>query len=177
MNGDIGTGTAATLALLADTSRAGNRNGGIFGGGGEGGGVGFLGAEAIANGTATKESIDCNSRQFTAGLQRVSDQAEESRRMAQDAQTNKNITDAEFRNIDRITVLSQLVVDGQKEAALCCCNAKLEACKASAETNALIIQQNSETRALMTATALDTANARIIQLETINALKSSHHGS
>lgn len=62
MSGDLGASQAATLALLADTSRAGR--GGYFGGGyGEGGGAGImfpgnsmLAAGAHADGTAVKTS-------------------------------------------------------------------------------------------------------------------------
>jgi hypothetical protein len=68
------------------------------------------------------------------------------------------------------------VAEAAKEAAACCCEAKLQACKDHGDLKALVIEQNSMTRALMTTTALDSANAKIIQLETINALTPRHHG-
>jgi hypothetical protein len=67
------------------------------------------------------------------------------------------------------------IADAAKDAASCCCEAKLQACKDHGELKASILADGALTRALMTSTALDAANAKIIQLETINAL-SRHHG-
>ena len=53
--------------------------------------------------------------------------------------------------------------------------AQLAAAKDHAELQALIIKENSATRELMRGDALAAANAKIIQLETINALADKGH--
>lgn len=171
--------------LLARGVGGGYGYGGGFLGAGGYGGVGVtsqvLSADALANGTATKTSIDCNSRQFIAGLARVSDQAEETRRLAAFENINKNITDSEFRSLDRQRDIEKLIVDGQKEAAQCCCDAKLLAAQNACDTQKLISGEATKTRELIlevearnVSKALDAANARITQLETINALDHRH---
>jgi len=130
-------------------ARGFNSGYGGFGFGGNNGG--YLSAEASANGTATKTSIDCNSRAFQSGLDRISDQAEESRRISAFDTVNKNIVDAEFRGIDRSTATSQLIIDGQKEAAKCCCDAKLLAQQNACDTQRLIIEKAANTDALILA--------------------------
>lgn len=170
-SGAIGPSDAATLSLLS----GGYGGIGVGGRGGLGYGNEVLAADAHANGTATKTAIDCHSSQFLAGLDRVSDQAEEGRRTDQINRVNDNITNSENRSSDRQRDIERLMIDGQKEAAKCCCDAKLEACKNTSELKSLIISENSKTRDLMQSTALDAANAKIVQLETINALRPTYH--
>jgi hypothetical protein len=212
----INTESAAVLALLADTSRAGRGGGGNFlGGGGEGGGYGMmfpgnsvLAAGAHADGTATKEAIDCHASANAAGIENLLDQnqftatnksiVDGHNRLGDNMSANvgriaDQVTNQEFRNGDRLRDLDKTIAanaaiaakdscetqksiaEAAKEAAACCCAAQLAACKAHAELMASVIKENSETRALMSSTALDSANARIIQLETIDALR-RHHG-
>lgn len=128
--------------------------GGAFNGlagnvGGCGGGV--LAQEALANGTATKQAIDCNAAAAAAALDRLSDQAEESRRVAQIVSLEKSVTDSEFRSLDRQRDIERLIADGQKEAAKCCCDAKLESCKSHAELAALIAEKAAITDSLILA--------------------------
>jgi len=87
--GTVGTDTAAVLALLADTSRAGGRGGGFFGGG-EGGNGGFapwagpgtIRADILANRDIGNTGIENLQREFAsitsrdqvnAGFSRVCD--------------------------------------------------------------------------------------------------------
>jgi hypothetical protein len=72
--------------------------------------------------------------------------------------------------------VQKAIADAAKDAAKCCCDAKLEACKNTGDLMAAILSENGKTRELMQATALDAANAKVVQLETINALSRGHHG-
>lgn len=168
---DYGRDIDTTSLLLA---RGVGGVGGYGGYGGYGMGGGYLNAEAHANGTATKEAIDNGKSLFVAGLDRVSAQNKETRDNFRFDQLQNAITNQEFRSIDRQRDIEKVIADNAKDAALCCCDAKLEACKAHAEIMALVLSENAATRTLITGTALDAANAKIIQLETINAL-SGHH--
>jgi hypothetical protein len=187
MENGYGGGTISTDSLLL--ARGVGGYGGGFGGGYGGGygGGGFLTAEAMANGTATKEAIDCNANQFTAGLQRVSDQAEESRRMVQGAALEKSITDAEFRSLDRqrdiekaisdnaaiaakcCCDVQKAIADAAKDAALCCCDAKLEACKNTSDIMAAIATSNATALAIESRgieRTLNATQAELISLRT-----------
>ena len=135
-------------------ARGADRGSGYGGYGGAMGGVGlggssFIAAEGYANGTATKTAIDCHSAQFMSGLDRVSDQNKETRDTLRFDAINKGLVDCEFRNIDRTTALSNLMIQGQKDAALCCCDAKLEALRCCCETQKLITAEASATRELI----------------------------
>lgn len=179
MSGELGATQAATLALLSDTARAGNRGYGYGGGeGGFGGGMMFpgnsmLAAGAHADGTATKEAIDCGIRQFDAGLSRVSDQAEESRRQASFTALLDGQFRAELRTNDRLNAMEaqrsrdllQITRDqndARAEAAKCCCDLKLENCKNTSDIMAQIAA--SESRAVER--SLNAANAELTALKT-----------
>ena len=75
-------------------------------------------------------------------------------------------TAAEFRSLDRQRDIERILNQNAKEAAACCC-----------ETQKLILSEGNETRALVLAVearanvaSLAVAQARITQLETIDAL-------
>jgi len=154
---------------------AGNR-GGVGGGGAWGGGYNMmypgnsvLAANAHADGTAVKEAVDCNSKQFIAGLARVSDQAEESRRINSFEAIRDGQFQAELRSGDRLRDLERLVIDGQKEAAKCCCDARLERCEdtnkilsaiADSKATALAVESRGIER------SLNAANAELTALKT-----------
>lgn len=122
------------------------------------------------------------------GHNRISDNAKEDVSRISD-----QITNQEFRNGDRLRDLERemnanariaaecccdtkaAIAEAAKDAAKCCCDAQLAACKSHSEIMAAVVAENGKTRELMQATALDAANAKIVQLETINAL-SGHHG-
>lgn len=179
----------------------GSGYGGGFGnfGGGYGAGGGVLTAEALANGTATKEAIDCNSTRFSDGLNSLSNGFENAARTSQITSVNKNISDQELRNSDRITGLSKdisdaefrsldrqrdierMLTDNAKDAAKCCCDAKLQAMEIGCDTQKLVSAEANATRQLILEVEargvrdnLASANAKIIQLETINALTHNH---
>jgi len=103
-------------------------------------------------------------------LQRQSDM--ELRLSTNHVAIQKDITDQEFRSLDRQRDITAMLVDNAKEAAKCCC-----------ETQKLIAAEAGETRALVLAVegrtnvaSLAAANAKITQLETINALHGHGRG-
>lgn len=186
---DNGSVSASELATLSLVGGANGRLGGIgVGGYGYGGdmlsaGNSVLSADAHANGTATKEAIDCHSTRFSDGLNTLSSQFDNQTRSGQFAVVNKNISDAEqrlsdlsvaseFRSLDRQRDIERTIADNAKESAKCCC-----------ETQKLIVAEGNETRALILAVEgranvaqLASAQAKITQLETINALNAGGHG-
>lgn len=177
------------------------RGGGIgvgYGGGGYGGGGmlypgnSVLAAEAHANGTSVKEAIDCNSKFSAASAQGMMQAFENGNRQQQFFELSREHTDLERRLNDQNAaaiatqndVRSEVaacccetqksIAEAAKEAAKCCCDAQLQQCKDTADLKALIISENAETRNQMRGDALAAANAKIIQLETINALDKGH---
>lgn len=175
------------------------RGGGIgvgYGGGGyggHGGGVGYPGNSVLAagvhaDGTPIKTAIDCNAKIASQAIDGMSDRFEDLTRNNSfgrviDGQTNleRRINDQnaaqiatvnDFRrdNDKNFCETQRSIAQSAKEAAACCCAAQLQACKDHAELKSLIIKENSETRELIRGDALAAANAKIIQLETINAL-------
>lgn len=155
--GGVNPYDAATLSLF--TGYGGIGRGGLYYGNE------VLAAGAHADGTGIGNKIDCNSRQFMAGLDRVSDQAEETRRILAFENVNQNITNQEFRNIDRLRDVERLIIDGQKEAAKCCCEAQLAAAKCCCETQKLITAEASATRELINSLELK----RVTDANNINA--------
>lgn len=182
MDGAVGATQAATLALLTDTARAGNRGYGIGMGGGEGGGYGYSGGlfanhssiqHGIANTTqAVENQADCTREVLKASM--------DSNGRAFDAAT---IQTSFTRICDRIAGMEaqtardmlQLTRDGndaRAEAAKCCCDVKVQAANDKAEMLAAIAAQGAAT----ITRELNLANAKITQLETVNALSNRHHG-
>ena len=184
---DTGFSTSdAVLTAAMSGNGFGNRGGMGDWGGNSGYGIGnaVLAAEAHANGTAVKEALDCNSLRFSDGLNDLRSQFDNQTRTSQfEAITkslsdsefrgadrfvsiSKNVADAEFRSLDRQRDIERHLVDNAKDAAKCCC-----------ETQKLITAEATATRALIlevegrsTVAALAQAQAKITQLETINAL-------
>ena len=203
-DGKVGASDAATLALLyggGGYGGYGGRGGGIgvgYGGGGYGGGGilypgnSVLAAEAHANGTAVKEAIDCNANTAQAGISGMVQSFENGNRQQQFFELSREHTDLERRLADSNTAniaqqndiraemakccceTQRSIAEAAKEAAKCCCDAQLQQCKDTADLKALIIAENAETRNQMRGDALAAANAKIIQLETINALDKGH---
>jgi len=159
-----------------------------------------LAADAHADGTAVKTAIDCNAASSAASLDRISAQNLETRTVLKmdaviggqiDAEfrnsdrlagISKSMTDTEFRSIDRQRDIERLLVQNAKDAALCCCDAKLEAQKNASETQKLIINEGNETRALILAVEgranldkLSESRAENTYLKTIAALDHGHH--
>lgn len=161
-NGGVSNNDAATLALFS----------GGYGGIGVGGrgnmypGNSMLAAGAHADGTAVKAAIDCNAARSSDGLARISEQNKEQACNDREARTTDRITNMEFRNGDRLRDIEREMGQNAKDAAQCCCDAKLEACKSTAEIKALIIAENSETRNQIRGDALSAANAELTALKT-----------
>lgn len=157
-------------------------------GGGYGGGVGVgnqvLAADAHANGTAVDAKIESIQDGQRLAFDSIQEQIRESRNLDQFTRLSDNqfraeirgsdqhagvvkgVADAEFRSIDRQRDITAMLVDNAKEAAKCCC-----------DTQKLIVAEGNETRALVLAVegrasvaALAMAQAKITQLETIDAL-------
>lgn len=201
-SGSIGASDAATLALLYGGGRGGygGYGGGI--GVGAGGGGGYHGghymadpivaANAHVDGSAVKEAIDCNARTATAGIGGMVQSFENGNRQQQFFELSREHTDLERRindqNAAQVGTMNDLraeaakcccetqkaIAEAAKDAAKCCCDAQLQQCKDTADLKALIIAENAETRNQMRGDALAAANAKIVQLETINALSDKH---
>jgi len=105
----------------------------------------YLTSGALADGTALKTASDCHAHAMEASLARTSAQALETREILRTDQMNKNFSDAEFREGDRLRDVSNLVTDGQKEQANCCC-----------ETQKLILAESNATQKEVTAQACAT---------------------
>jgi len=128
-----------------------------FGGGGYGGygggygnlgaGNSFLAAGAHADGTGIGRMVECNGNAQAAQLDSLSRQNEETRRILQNDEVRKDISDFRLQNA---------VLDGQKDlnfadrlAAMSATNAKC-----CCDTQLLIVKENSETRELINSRAL-----------------------
>jgi hypothetical protein len=177
MNYGAGIDVASLLLARGVGGGYGGGYGGFGGHGGYGGSYGggnsFLAAEAHANGTAVKEAIDGNRDLFNVGIDRISAQNKEGRDNFLFSQTLKAIADTELRSLDRQRDIERLIGSNATEFAKCCC-----------ETQKLIVSESTQTRELILEVEgranirlLDAANAKITQLETINALSGNgHHG-
>ena len=165
MDSSINSNEIATLSLLQSRGFGGGGYGyGVGAGGGIGAGV--LTAEALANGTATNAKIDANADRASNSIAGVRSAFDNQTRNVQFDQVNQNITNMEFRSLDRQRDIERQIVDNAKDAAKCCC-----------ETQKLIVSEASATRTLIleveargNVAALAQAQAKITQLETINAL-------
>lgn len=82
----------------------------------------------------------------------------------------KDITDQEFRSLDRQRDITAMLVDNAKEAAKCCCETQKLVSAEANSTRSLVL----EVEARGVRDTLAAANAKITQLETINALS---HGN
>lgn len=181
MAGEIDSASAATWALLTDTARAGR--GGYGYGSGEGGYGGGFGPWASPSSNAVR--IQEGNRAVAAGMENLLDQN-------QFASTNSNITECcnrttdiqvngEFRTSDRLRDVERQIVNARFESKDCCCETQkeiiqtkaalqLENCKNTALLEAKIAAEGTATRELINGNALAAANARVTQLETIQAI-------
>ncbi len=202
--GSLNPNDLATLSLLNGGGRYGGVGvgGGGYGGYGGGGHGSFASPSANAIridsvGQKVEDQNDCTRTLLAGGMERISDNFENATRSREFAGVNKAIVDSEFRTNDRARDIElnnlrqssdtsaaiaacccetqKSIAQAAKEAAKCCCDAQLTAAKDHAALQALIIKENSATRELMRGDALAAANAKIIQLETINALADKGH--
>jgi hypothetical protein len=196
------TEIAVGSLLAGGAGGRGGYGGGAWGGGGSGEGVYAsptanavrIDAHAAANASGIENLLDQN--QFAAtnknivdGHNRLSDTNAVNVNRVSDNQFRSELRNSDQHNeiIREMNANARIaaecccdtkvaIAEAAKEAALCCCDAKLEASKSHAEIMATVLAENAKTRELMTGQALDTANAKIIQLETIAALQRGHHG-
>lgn len=139
------------------------------------------GSNSFANPSANAVRINAGNRATAAGIENLLDQN-------QFSATNKNIVDgdaricdklsdnanrasdmttnSEFRMSDRLRDVEREMAANARAAAECCCDAKLEACKNTAELKALVISENSKTREQIRGDALNAANAELTALKT-----------
>lgn len=161
---------------------AGNR-GGYGGSGGGAWGGGGHGVAPFAGPASNAVRINRNSEITKLGIDRISDQNEETRRNLGENRIMDNVTgghnrisdnvaNSEFRQQDRMRDIERDVVQNAKDAAACCCDVKVQAATDKAELLAAIAAQGQATLGR----ELDAANARVTQLETINALRDNGHG-
>lgn len=198
--GSIGASDAATLALLygggggyGGYGRGGGIGVGYGGGGGYGGGMlhagnSVLAAGAHADGTPIKIALDGHAANNRLGLDTIVGSFENATRDRQFADLSGQHNELELRLADSqaaaLAITNDLraetarnfcdvekaIAEAAKDAAKCCCDAQLQSCRDHAELKALVISENGATRELIRGDALAAANARITQLETINAL-------
>ena len=165
MDSSINSNEIATLSLLQSRGFGGGGYGyGVGAGGGIGAGV--LTAEALANGTATNAKIDANADRASNSIAGVRSAFDNQTRNVQFDQVNQNITNMEFRSLDRQRDIERQIVDNAKDAAKCCCETQKLITSEAATTRTLIL----EVEARGNVAALAQAQAKITQLETINAL-------
>ena len=143
--------------------------GGYGYGGGYGGGGGslytgnnVLAAKAHAEGTGIGENIKSNRFLMDRGMESIRDSFENAQRDRQFSNLSKEHTDLERRVNDQNAAMVATLNDVRSESAACCC-----------ETQKLILAENGKTREEFQKSLLESANARVTQLETIAAIKES----
>jgi hypothetical protein len=162
---------------------------GGFGGYNYGGQFADFGSNAVRlnrNEGVTRDAAKCTQDTLVANLARVSDQAEEGRRTAQNTAILTAITNSEFRTSDRLNGITDGMFqaelrngdrlrDIERQAAAqaainaqCCCDLKLQACEDKAQILSAI-GVNKETMLSLDAGRIRdnnaTLQARINQLE------------
>lgn len=158
------------------TGGSGYRYGGAWGGGYPGSPFADFGSNAVRI-NATKQSVedqaDCTREVLSLQNSATRDSFENIQRSNQFASIKDGQFQSELRTNDRLRDLEMLMIQNAKDAAKCCCDAKLEAEKNKCEILSAIAAQTKET----ITRELDAANARITQLETINAIVNSGPGN
>jgi len=141
MNGGVGTDQAATLALLADTARAGRGWG--YGHGGEGGygcGSPFANVSTIQHGLrnnrqSIEDQADCTREVLGLGLDRLTNCFESAERARQFNGVTDQLFRTELRNGDRLRDVERDIAANAKEAAKCCCETQKEIIRLEASNN------------------------------------------
>jgi hypothetical protein len=164
-NGNIGTGDAAVLALLADTARAGRGGYGYGGYGGEGGGyhgAGFTTPSSLQHG------LDALARQGSDQTDSLRDQFENQNLRAAVSALGAGQVAAENRIADKLSdhQLNALreSADLARQIAACCCDTQkgfleqaLRQQECCCETQKLVFQENQKTRDLINENSLRAA--------------------
>ncbi len=201
---DSGFSTSDAVLTAAMSGGLGGRGGYGGGGGGQwGGGYGGGGHGPFASPTSNAVRIEAHAAQNAASIENLLDQNQFAATNNNITNGNNRLTDANNINVNRVSdqqfraelrnsdqhneIIREMnanaraadkcccdtqkaIAEAAKDAAKCCCDATLEACK----NTAALLADGALTRSLMTTTALDAANAKIVQLETINALSKRH---
>jgi len=118
-----------------------------YGGGYLQAGNSALAAGAHADGTGLGRTVECNGRSQAAQLDRLSDQNEETRRILQNDAVKKEIADFRIAEVtnngQRDIFFAERFSDLAAANAKCCCDTQL-----------LVVKENSATRELINARAL-----------------------
>lgn len=173
-DGTLSAAEIATGALLTGGNR-GYGGGGAWGGGSYGAPFADFGTNAVRtnrNEGVIRDSARCTDAQMGATLDRISAQNFEGRNNNQFTSMRDAMTNSEFRNGDRLRDMTALITQNAKDAAICCCDAKVKACENTAQIMAAVAESKSQTLAAIATQGneivtreLNAANARVTQLE------------
>lgn len=159
--GNIGTGDAAVLALLADTARAGRGHWG-----GEGGyGYGF---GPYTNPSALQHTLECARDQLAGQTQMQGEIANQQALLDAISNTCQSVLQSETRISDRVRDIEinalRESADLARQLAACCCETQkgfleqaLEQQKCCCETQKLVHEEGQKTRDLINTNALRAA--------------------
>ena len=187
MDGTIGT-TGYVQNEMYDRINygRGNNGGGLYAGNS------VLAADAHANGTATNANIKNLADETRCGFDNSLEVARESRNIDQFGKVQDNQFRAELRGSDQLAALTREVANNARVTDSCCCETgkqmatgfaalQLEGAK---NQGALLLKMCEDKNDLSKQIAegfsatkdreLNAANAKIIQLETVNALQFHH---
>jgi len=160
MDGNVDAGSAATLALLADTARAGR--GGGYWGGGEGGfyggpyanlsslqhGIHHTDENVKCEGDKTRINTDAKAERVFAGIENIERTFSFNRICDRLTDVDQRNTDnqfrAELRTNDQIASIREQMTKDAAAAALCCCKLEAQAAKDHGETQAAIAAINAK---------------------------------
>jgi len=121
------------------------------------------------NADVSAANDSCTRSVLGLGLDRLSDQAEESRRSAQFTSIRDGQFQAELRNGDRLRDIEREIAANAKIAAQCCCDLKLQSCEDKAEILAAIADSKATALAVESRgieRSLNAANAELTALKT-----------
>lgn len=145
--GSINPNDVATLSLL----RPGY---GLYGGGYGAGSYASVGSvqHGIANNNqAIENQADCTREVLGNNMDNNARAFESANVQRQFERVCDRISQGELRNGDRLRDIEREMSANAREAAKCCCEAKLEAQKNACDTQKLIIAENTKTRELILA--------------------------
>lgn len=151
---DNGFSTADAVLTSAMSGGFGNRGGGLWGNAGCGAPFADPASNAVRinrNADVAEANDRCTKQVLGAGLDRISDQAEEGRRTAQFTSIRDGQFQAELRSGDRLRDIEKSLSDMRLDNCKCCEEAKLLATQNACDTQRLIIEKSAATDALILA--------------------------
>lgn len=161
MNDGIGTDTAATLALLADTRRSGNMGYGGGEGGGYGGPFSSMTSNAVRinrNNELNRSYNRCTEEKIGANLDRISAQNLEGRINALGTSIKDGQFQAELRSCEKLSAIEREMTANARAAAACCCDTKVQI----ADTKASLLLQSCNDKGEILA-AIASSDSRAIE--------------